>query len=123
MPKAKSLYGVHPGVRRIEKWIGELKETSGRSLEEWLDLLKKSGPKDEKSRREWLKKEHGFGTNAAWWIAQRAEGELTAEEYVEQMFSGGEKGPRPPYDKLLPLRLGGAGEVKGGPPRPMVPLF
>jgi len=28
----KSLYGVHPGVARIEKWIAELKVETGKSL-------------------------------------------------------------------------------------------
>ena len=73
-PKKKSIYGVHPGVAMTQKWVAELKQKTGRSLEEWLRLIKKSGPKDEKARREWLKTEHGLGTNSAWWLAERAEG-------------------------------------------------
>src|SRR6266542_2718622 len=73
-PKKKSMYGVHPGVAMTQKWVTELKQKTGRSLEEWLRLIKKSGPKDEKARREWLKTEHGLGTNSAWWLAERAEG-------------------------------------------------
>lgn len=72
--KAKSLYDVHPGVAMVQKWIGELKQKSGRSLEEWTVLVKKKGPKDEKSQREWLKIEHKLGTNSACWIAARAAG-------------------------------------------------
>ena len=79
MPKAtqsqrKSIYGVHPGVSMTQKWVAELKEKTGRSLDEWLRLIKKSGPKDEKARREWLKTNYGLGTNSAWWLAERAEG-------------------------------------------------
>src|SRR6185369_888950 len=105
--KKKSIYGVHPGVAMTQKWVAELKAKTGRSLEEWLRLIKKSGPKDEKSRREWLKTEHGLGTNSAWWLAERAEGkgELSdpdaylkaAEGYVEAMFSGAKAGLRPIY--------------------------
>jgi hypothetical protein len=58
-PKRKSIYSVHPGLKMVQKWIGELKEKTGRSLDEWLRLIKKSGPKDEKACREWLKTEHG----------------------------------------------------------------
>src|SRR6266851_4918464 len=79
-----SLYGVHPGVAMVQKWVDELKEKTGRSLEEWMALVKKEGPKDEKSRREWLKSKHKLGTNSAWWIAERAEGkgwEDTPEAY------------------------------------------
>ena len=72
--KSESLYGVHPGVAMVQKWLAELKEKTGRSMKEWLALVKKEGPKDEKSRREWLKTKHKFGTNGAWWIAERADG-------------------------------------------------
>ena len=32
--KKKSIYSVHPGVLMTQKWIGELKQKTGRSLEE-----------------------------------------------------------------------------------------
>ena len=51
----KSIYSVHPGVLMTQKWIGELKQKTGRSLEEWLKFIKKSGPKDETERKHWLK--------------------------------------------------------------------
>lgn len=74
MPQKKSVYGVHPGVAMVQKWIAELPQKTGKSLEEWTSLVKKKGPPTEKERREWLKQEHGFGTNTAWWIAERASG-------------------------------------------------
>ncbi len=52
--KSESLYGVHPGVAMVQKWVAELKQKTGRTLDEWIALVKKEGPKDEKSRREWL---------------------------------------------------------------------
>lgn len=117
-----------------QKWVGELKQKTGRSLEEWMTLLKKSGPKDEKSRREWLKKEHGLGTNSAWWIAERAEGKGTetddpdayldaAEGYVDKMFSGGKASLRPIYEKLLKLGLSIGKEAKACPCQTIVPLY
>ncbi|HJY86909.1 MAG TPA: hypothetical protein VKE24_08740 [Candidatus Acidoferrales bacterium] len=36
-----SLYGVHPSVAMVQKWVAELKEKTGRSLEEWIALVKK----------------------------------------------------------------------------------
>src|SRR3979409_1354192 len=112
----KSIYGVHPGVLMTQKWIAELKQKTGRSLEEWLAFIKKSGPRDEKARREWLKTEHGLGTNSAWWLAERADGKGTevgdpdayleaAEGYVEKMFSGSKAGLKPIYDELLKTGL------------------
>ena len=140
MPKAatsqtkKSIYGVHPGVAMTQKWVAELKQKTGRSLEEWLRFIKKSGPKDEKARREWLKSEHGLGTNSAWWLAERAEGKdsdiedpdaylKAAEGYVEQMFSGSRAGLRPIYDEILKVGLKTGKDVKACPCQTIVPLY
>jgi hypothetical protein len=131
---AKSLYSVHPGVVMTQKWVADLKSKTGRSLDEWLALVRKSGPEDEKDRREWLKSEHGLGTNSAWWIAERAEGKGTeasdpdaylaaAEEYVESMYSGKKAALRPLYDRLLRLGLGIAKDVKACPCQTIVPLY
>src|SRR5262249_21524397 len=100
MPQAKpkSLYSVHPGVLMTQRWVSELPERTGRSLDQWILLVKKSGPPTEKERREWLKTKHNLGTNAASWIAERASGKgaemenpeaylEAAEGYVDQMFS------------------------------------
>ena len=38
---SKSSYDVHPGVAMVQKWIAELKDKTGRSLEEWIALAKK----------------------------------------------------------------------------------
>src|SRR5205809_2434459 len=72
MAKSKTMYDVHPGVAMMEKWVAELKSKTGRSVEEWVALVKKEGPKEEKARREWLKNKHKLGMNSAWWIAERA---------------------------------------------------
>jgi hypothetical protein len=117
-----------------QKWVATLKEKSGRSLEEWLKLVKKSGPSSEKERREWLKSEHGLPTNSAWWIAERAGGKgdgmedpdaylRAAEGYVEVMFSGGKVGLRPAYDALLKLGLSMGKDVKACPCQTIVPLY
>jgi hypothetical protein len=69
--KSRSIYGVHPGLEMVQKWIAELKPKTGRSLDEWIALAKKEGPANEKDRREWLKISYKLGTNSAWWIAAR----------------------------------------------------
>src|ERR1041384_395871 len=97
--RKKSIYSVHPGVLMTQKWIGELKQKTGRTLEEWLAHIKKAGPKGETERRAWLKEKYGLGTNTAWWLAERAEGkgEESGEEsgdpdlYLEKAESDVEK--------------------------------
>jgi Domain of unknown function (DUF5655)/Domain of unknown function (DUF4287) len=134
MPKTKSRYSVHPGVLVMQKWVATLKENTGRSLDDWLALVKKSGPRSEKGRREWLKKEHGLGTNSAWWIAERADGKGTetddpeaylraAGQYVDEMFSRPKAALAPIYDELLRLGIGLGKDVKICPCQTIVPLY
>jgi hypothetical protein len=133
----RSIYSVHPGVAMIQKWIAELKGKTGRSLEEWIAVVKESGPDDEKACRLWLKEVHGFGTNSASWLAERAfpkddkglveddpESYLkAAEAYVEAMYAGSKAGLRPIYDRLLALGLGIGPEAKACPCQTIVPLY
>lgn len=134
MAKPTSIYSVHPGVLTTQKWIATLKETTGRSLDEWLALVQKKGGKDEPSRREWLKKVHGLGTNTAWWIAERSVGKAlraggpelylsAAERDVEAMFAGKKATLRPLYDALLKLGLAAGKEAKACPCQTIVPLY
>jgi hypothetical protein len=134
MSKKTSIYGVHPGVLATQQWIATLKEKTGRSLPEWLALVKKKGGKDEVTRRDWLKKEHGLGTNAAWWIAERSVGKgeedgnpdlylQVAEAYVEEMFAGKRAPLRPLYDALLKLGLAVGKDVKACPCKTIVPIY
>ncbi len=132
--KKKSIYGVHPGVLMTQKWIAELKQKTGRTLEEWLRFIKKEGPPTEQTRRDWLKSEHRLGTNTAWWLAERSVGKgeeaadsdaylKAAENYVEEMFSGKKEHLRPLYDALLKLGLSIGQDVKACPCQTIVPLY
>jgi hypothetical protein len=134
LAKSESLYGVHPGVAMVQKWLAELKEETGRSMEEWLALVKKGGPKDEKSRREWLKTKHKIGTNKASWIAERAEGKGALEDtpeaylktavlYVEEQYAGPKEKLRPIFDELLTLGKSMGDDVKACPCKTIVPLY
>jgi uncharacterized protein DUF5655/uncharacterized protein DUF4287 len=132
--KTKTLYSVHPGVLMTQKWIGELKQKTGRTLEEWLKHIKKEGPADETERRTWLKEKYGLGTNTAWWLAERSVGKgeetgdpdaylVAAERDVEKMYSGGKAHLRPLYDALLKLGLKTGKDAKACPCSTIVPLY
>jgi hypothetical protein len=118
----------------VQDWVAKLPEKTGKSLEEWIELVKKDGPLTEQKRREWLKKEYGLGTNSAWWIAERADGKgwedgdpdtylKAAEGYVEAMFSGPKAGLRPIYDALLKLAFKLGKDVRACPCQTIVPLY
>jgi hypothetical protein len=132
--QSKTLYDVHPGIAMMAKWVAELKEKTGRSVEEWVALVKKEGPKDEKARREWLKTKHKMGTNSAWWIAERVGGKSGEEDtpegylaaavrYVEEQYAAPKEKLRPIYDELLTLGKSMGGDVKACPCKTIVPLY
>ncbi|HZS07759.1 MAG TPA: DUF5655 domain-containing protein [Blastocatellia bacterium] len=127
-------YSVHPGIRVVQDWVESLPEKTGRSLDEWITLVRKSGPKDQKERVAWLKQKHGFGTNGASWIAERADGvgledsdpELylqKAIEYVDAQYSGTKAALRPIYDELLRLGKALGKDVRACPGKTIVPLY
>jgi hypothetical protein len=130
----KARYDVHPGVAMVQKWIAELKQKTGRSLEEWIAVAKKEGPKEDKARREWLKTKHKLGTNSAWWISERVNGKgaeedspeaylRTAVVYVEEQYAGAKEKLWPIYEKLLKLGKSMGADVKACPCKTMVPLY
>jgi Domain of unknown function (DUF5655)/Domain of unknown function (DUF4287) len=132
--RAKSIYGVHPGVQMVRDWIESLPAKTGKSLDQWLAFIQKEGPQDEKARREWLKKEHKFGSNSAGWLAERAEGKgmedddpdrylQAAEEFVKAQYAGKKAALWPLYDALLKHSLALADDVKACPCQTMVPIY
>ena len=132
--KTSSPYSVHPGVAQIKKWVQEMPQKTGRSLDEWLALIRKSGPPTEKERIAWLKSEHKLGTNSAAWIAGRLEGKNTeedspeaylkqAEEWVEAQYAGPRAALRPLYEQLLKLGFSINKDVKACPCKTMVPFY
>lgn len=132
--RLKSLYDVHPGVAMVQKWIADLQGKTGRSLDEWMVFVKKEGPKDEKSQREWLKIDQKLGRNAAWWIAARVAGKESEEDspekylaaapgYVEKQYAGKKDSLRPIFVELLKAGKAVGADVKACPCLTMVPLY
>lgn len=111
-----------------------MKSNTGRSLDEWLALVKAKAPKDASARAAWLKSEHGLGTNYAGWIAQCVVGGgkafadparylADAAEYVEQLYSGPRSVLRPIHDELVRVAFALSKEIKVCPCQTIVPLF
>jgi len=80
---------------------------TGRSLEEWLALVRSSGvdPLDQAAVRAWLRREHGVPQNSQWAIADAAAREAgwvrpTVSEYIDGQYAGAKAALRPIYDAL-----------------------
>lgn len=138
MPKTAShktwKYDVHPSVRMLESVIDGMQEKTGRSLEQWVDLVNKKGPKDHKERLAWLKSEHGLGTNYASWIAGQSAGKTEdfetadeylshAQDYVDQMYAGTKEPLREIYDEILTFARKLGKDIGVSPCRTIVPIY
>jgi hypothetical protein len=126
-------YDVHPSLGMYQNSLAALKQKTGRTLKEWIELVQKKGPATEKERRAWLKAKHGLGMNYALWIAEQSAGKgddgnpetylRQAEEFVESMYSNTKEPLRPIYDELLALGRNLGSDVKVCPCKTMVPLY
>ena len=112
-------YDVSSAVCMVQKWLAELPEKTGRSVDQWIEFVKTQGPAAEAERLAWLKAEFGLPTYTATWIAERCDGKGTENDFaesnlkaaplwVEAMFSSKKAPLRAVYDHLLPIvkRLG-----------------
>ncbi len=91
----------------INTIIANMKEKTGRSLEEWGAIAKKGGPWTARELRSWLKAEHGLGHVAAGIVADSALGLDRYAAYddpdalLDALFSGANEPLRPLYDRLV----------------------
>ena len=133
MPR-KSLYSVHPSVAYAQAIINNLPEKTGKSLDAWLRLIKKSAPRGEKERREWLKQEYKLGGTTVALILAAADGKgaedtdaaaylKAAPGYVENMYAGSKAALRPLHDALVELGMALGEDVKVCPCETIVPLY
>jgi len=131
---AKIKFDVHPSVAMIKKWTDELPAKSGRSLDQWADLVRRQDLPDRKSRTTWLKATHGFGANHAWWIAEYAYDKATwdgdpaiylkqAADYVEAMFVKGKEWQRPIFEAVHREVKKLGKDAKVCPCKTMIPFY
>jgi hypothetical protein len=128
-------YDVHPGVAMLQKWVAELPDKTGRSLEEWAEVARRSPLKSVKEKRDWLKAEYGLGTNSAWWIVDFAEGVTTwdadpesylraAVQHVDTMFAAkGKEWQRPVFETVAAFVRTLGSDVKICPCKTIVPFY
>jgi hypothetical protein len=130
-----TIYAVHPGVALTQRWMAELAEKTGRSLNEWVRHVKKFGPKSQRECSLWLQEQHRLGTSTASWLAEKVfartrgaedtpEGYLRlAPKYVEQMYAGPREGLRAIHDELIRLARSLGDDVRVCPCKTIVPLY
>lgn len=89
-----------------EAVIRNLQGRTGKNLEQWVRVAKKSRLTEPKELRKWLKTEHGLGGTTCWVIANatlRRPGDVppSESEVLDAQFRGEKGALRPAYDRLV----------------------
>ncbi len=93
-------------AKMMESMIRNFPEKTGKSLDEWLEVIKDCPLDGHKQRVDWLKKEHGMTHGYSLMVVNKAKeaaegGPKTGDEMVDAQFSGKKEGLRPVYDRLI----------------------
>ena len=81
-----------------------LYKNTGKTLEQWIETVKKSGPKDRKAQLEWLKTKHVLGNGQAGTITKMMyEGlsDYDVEELMKNHFKNGKEYQKPVYERIM----------------------
>ena len=113
--------------------IKNLKEKTGKSLDEWTALLEKQGPEAVPEQKTWLKEKYGLGGSTVSVIVDHARGAdedmnpeaylRKAPAYVDELFSGPRAHLREICDGLIALATSFGDDVKISPCKTFVPLY
>lgn len=127
-------YDVHPSVPMVRDQIARLKDKTGKSLDEWVTLIKQEGPEGKRERQAWLKEQHGLGTNYASWLGAIASGEENeyldpdrylenAAQWVEELYAGPKQPLRPMHNALITMAQQLGEDIRISPCQTMVPIY
>jgi len=121
-----------PRKKKTERAAEEarLAEKTGRTLDEWIELVCIHGPRGRLARVDWLKREHVLGRFQALLVADAAEeagppGGPAADDpasLVDAQYAGGRAGLRPIYASILARALKLGPDVAVRPARDYVTL-
>jgi len=113
--KLKVNYSLAPRDEWIPGLLANLKNTTGKTLEEWVKLVMAQGGRGRRERVKWLTVEQGLGKITARAIMDHAEGKLdkyNSEALVRAQLSGLRQGAAPIYEKLAQMAVGVGPEMR-----------
>jgi hypothetical protein len=95
----------------------KLKDSTGKSLPEWVALLRSEGPSEEKPAAKWLKEDRGLGHFQAQLVAKEAYGQSwladeDPEALLGALYSGKKAGWRALHDRVMTLARKQGKDVK-----------
>ena len=83
--------------------IRNLRNRTGKNLEQWIRVAKKTMLTEPQALRKWLKTEYGFGGTTCWIISDATLGKpepLSNSAMLDAQFRGERAAIRPVYDRL-----------------------
>lgn len=94
--------------------IATFKKRTGRTLEEWVELVETTSgvdPLDQRGVRAWLRDVHGLKQNSQWAVAFEVAGRAgwtmpTASEFANKLFSGPKAELRDLHDAVITVAAG-----------------
>lgn len=105
--------------------IANLKDKTGKSLDDWVGLTRASGHAKHGQIVAWLKADHGLGHGYANLVAHKTlasdAGSHAEDDLMEAMFAGPKAAMRPAYDRAAAF-VASLGEVEFAPKKGYVSL-
>jgi hypothetical protein len=102
-----------------------IERATGRSIDDWVALVKANGPERHGEIVAWLKAEHGFShgnANLVALTAKRGSATGDADELVDAMYAGPKATLRPFHDKVIEVARGLGDDVELAPKQAYVSL-
>ena len=112
---------VEDSIRTQER---NIEQATGRSMDEWVALVRASGKERHMEVVEWLKTEHGFGhgnANLVAIVAKRGSA-VGGDELVDAMYAGPKAALRPFHDRVIELARSFGPDVELAPKQAYVSL-
>jgi hypothetical protein len=118
---------VHPGVAHTQAMVRSLPERTGRSLDEWMALLRAAGVEGRRDQVAWLQKEYGLTKVTATLVSDAERGEpgfdaSDPEADVDAQYAGPKAGLRAIYEALMDAAGALGDDVTATPCATFVPL-
>src|SRR5215471_17013937 len=127
--RAKSRYQPHPGLAKEAEHKEKLRDETGRTFEQWIELARKKGPKSQRDLRMWLTNEHGHGSRTAWWLAASAlmaddeANYASPEGFVDALYSGANAALRALHERVVDAAVACGADVIPTSCKTMVPIY
>jgi hypothetical protein len=108
----------------VRTQVSNIEQATGRSMDEWVALVKASGRERHTEVVAWLKAEHGYGhgnANLVAIIAKRGSA-VGGDELVDAMYAGPKATLRPFHDRVIELARSFGADVELAPKQSYVSL-